>query len=294
MCLFIGAATALVTPFKENEINYNSLDFLIDWQIEKEIDALVITGTTGEAATLSIEEHKQIIQHSIKKINKRVPVIIGTGSNNTMHCLEMSKYAEEKGADALLIVTPYYNKTTQSGVVKHYQYIADRVNIPIIIYNVPSRTGFNISEESVYELSKHKNISGLKEASGKISYVARIASMVDKDFYIYSGNDDCIVPILSLGGKGVISVLSNAMPYETHMIVKNYINNKVDESREMQLKLMEFISKLFIETNPIPVKECLNYMGFDVGDLRMPLCKMSFNGKMKLINSMKKIGLGKI
>lgn len=294
MSLFIGAATALVTPFREDEINYDSLDFLINWQIKKGIDALVITGTTGESATLSIREHKQIIKHSINKIDKRVPVIIGTGSNNTMHCLEMSKYAEEQGADALLIVTPYYNKTTQVGVIRHYQYIADRVNIPIIIYNVPSRTGFNISEESVYELSKHKNIKGLKEASGKISYVAKIASMVDDSFYIYSGNDDCIVPVLSLGGRGVISVVSNAMPYEIHMIVRNYIDNKVDESKKMQLKLLDFISKLFIETNPIPIKECLNYMGFDVGGLRMPLCKMSTNGKIKLLNSMKKIGLGKI
>ncbi|QSX05129.1 4-hydroxy-tetrahydrodipicolinate synthase [Sedimentibacter sp. zth1] len=292
MSLFTGAATALVTPFKNGAINYDKLDGLIEWQIRKHIDALVIAGTTGEASTLSEEEHKDLIKHSVKRINNRIPVIVGTGSNNTNHCLKMSRYAEENNADALLIVTPYYNKTTQVGAVKHYTYIADRINIPIIIYNVPSRTGFHISAESVVELSHHKNIAGIKEASGNISYVADIASKVDDDFLIYSGNDDVIVPVLSLGGKGVISVVSNIFPFETHNIVKTYLEGNINESKRIQLELLNFINVLFVETNPIPVKTCLNLLGKDVGELRLPLCDMSIKNIEILKKEMKKIGLG--
>lgn len=291
MNMFTGAATAIITPFKNGKINYNKLEGLIEWQIRQQIDGIVIAGTTGEASTLSEDEHKEIIKFSVDKINGRVPVIAGTGSNNTEHCLKMSIYAEEKGADALLIVTPYYNKTTQTGIIKHYTYIADRVNIPIIIYNVPGRTGFHISADSVSVLSKHRNICGLKEASGNIAYVAEVASKVDNDFFIYSGNDNMIIPILSLGGKGVISVLSNVLPFETHQMVKKYMMGNVDEAKKLQLKYLDFINALFSETNPIPVKTCLNLLGKDAGELRMPLCDMTEKNMLLLKKEMKNLGM---
>lgn len=291
MGLFIGAATALVTPFKNDVIDFEKFGELINWQISENIDALVIAGTTGEASTLNDAEHKSLMKYAVEKIDKRVPAILGTGSNDTMHCLEMCRYAQDIGADALLLVTPYYNKTTQEGVVMHYTYIADRVNIPIIIYNVPSRTGFCISVESIVELSKHKNIIGIKEASGNISFVAKIASSVDKDFLIYSGNDDMIIPILSLGGKGVISVVSNVLPKQTHNMVMEYLNGDIHSALDIQLNLLNFINALFIETNPIPVKTCMNLLGCDVGELRMPLCNMNEKNKETLIKSIMEIGL---
>lgn len=291
MSIFKGAATALVTPFKNGLIDFEKYGELIEWQISEDIDALVVAGTTGEASTISDIEHKALMKYAVDKINKRVPVILGTGSNDTKHSLELTRDAQAAGADAVLIVTPYYNKTTQSGVIKHYSYIADRVDIPIIMYNVPSRTGFNLSVNSVVELSKHKNIVGLKEASANISYVADIASKVSEDFYIYSGNDDMIVPILSLGGKGVISVLSNVMPKQTHTMVMDYLSGDIHSAMNLQLKLYDFISALFIETNPIPVKTCLNLLGFDVGELRMPLCEMEEKNKKVLFDKMKDLGL---
>lgn len=291
MSIFKGAATALVTPFKNGLIDFEKYGEFIEWQILEDIDALVVAGTTGEASTISDIEHKALMKYAVDKINKRVPVILGTGSNDTMHSLELTRDAQAAGADAVLIVTPYYNKTTQSGVIKHYSYIADRVDIPIIMYNVPSRTGFNLSVNSVVELSKHKNIVGLKEASGNISYVADIASKVSEDFYIYSGNDDMIVPVLSLGGKGVISVLSNVMPKQTHTMVMDYLSGDIHSAMNLQLKLYDFISALFIETNPIPVKTCLNLLGFDVGELRMPLCEMEEKNKKILFDKMKDLGL---
>lgn len=291
MSIFKGAATALVTPFKNGLIDFEKYGEFIEWQISEDIDALVVAGTTGEASTISDIEHKALMKYAVDKINKRVPVILGTGSNDTMHSLELTRDAQAAGADAALIVTPYYNKTTQSGVIKHYSYIADRVDIPIIMYNVPSRTGFNLSVNSVVELSKHKNIVGLKEASGNISYVADIASKVSEDFYIYSGNDDMIVPVLSLGGKGVISVLSNVMPKQTHTMVMDYLSGDIHSAMNLQLKLYDFISALFIETNPIPVKTCLNLLGFDVGELRMPLCEMEEKNKKVLFDKMKDLGL---
>ncbi len=291
MSIFKGAATALVTPFKNGLIDFEKYGEFIEWQISEDIDALVVAGTTGEASTISDIEHKALMKYAVDKINKRVPVILGTGSNDTMHSLELTRDAQAAGADAVLMVTPYYNKTTQSGVIKHYSYIADRVDIPIIMYNVPSRTGFNLSVNSVVELSKHKNIVGLKEASGNISYVADIASKVSEDFYIYSGNDDMIVPVLSLGGKGVISVLSNVMPKQTHTMVMDYLSGDIHSAMNLQLKLYDFISALFIETNPIPVKTCLNLLGFDVGELRMPLCEMEEKNKKLLFDKMKDLGL---
>ncbi|WP_294405730.1 4-hydroxy-tetrahydrodipicolinate synthase [uncultured Clostridium sp.] len=272
--IFTGAAVAIVTPFNDQGINYEELKKLIDFNIENGTDAIVIAGTTGESATMSDEEHKAVIKFTVDYVNKRVPVIAGTGSNDTLYAVGLSQYAEEAGADALLIVTPYYNKTTQSGLVKHYNYIADRVNIPIILYNVPSRTGVNISPKTCAELAKHKNIAAVKEASGNLSQIAEIKALCGDELTIYSGNDDQIVPILSLGGKGVISVLSNVAPKEVHNICQLFFDGKVEESAKLQLEYLKLINALFIEVNPIPVKTALGLMGYNVGPLRMPLFPM--------------------
>lgn len=272
--IFTGAAVAIVTPFTEDGINFEELKKLIDFNIENGTDAIVIAGTTGESSTMSDEEHKETIRFTVEYVNKRVPVIAGTGSNDTAYALELSKYAESVGVDGLLIVTPYYNKTTQSGLVKHFNYIANRVNVPIILYNVPSRTGVNIAPETYLELSKHPRIVATKEASGDLSAVAKIKSLCGDNLTIYSGNDDQILPILSLGGKGVISVLSNVIPKETHDICNLYFEGKVKESSELQIKYLDLINALFIEVNPIPVKTALGLMGYNVGPLRMPLFEM--------------------
>ncbi|MVX62902.1 4-hydroxy-tetrahydrodipicolinate synthase [Clostridium chromiireducens] len=272
--IFTGAAVAIVTPFTEDGINFSELKKLIDFNIENGSDAIVIAGTTGESSTMTDEEHKEVIKFTVEYVNKRVPVIAGTGSNDTIYAVELSKYAENVGADALLLVTPYYNKATQSGLIKHYNYIADRVNIPIILYNVPSRTGVNISPETYAELAKHPRIVATKEASGDLSAIAKIKALCGDELNIYSGNDDQILPILSLGGKGVISVLSNIMPKEAHDICSLYFEGKVEESCELQTKYLDLINTLFIEVNPIPVKTALGLMGYNVGPLRMPLFPM--------------------
>lgn len=272
--IFTGAAVAIVTPFTENGINFSELKKLIDFNIENGSDAIVIAGTTGESSTMTDEEHKEVIKFTVEYVNKRVPVIAGTGSNDTIYAVELSKYAENVGADALLLVTPYYNKTTQSGLIKHYNYIADRVNIPIILYNVPSRTGVNITPETYAELAKHPRIVATKEASGDLSAIAKIKALCSDELNIYSGNDDQILPILSLGGKGVISVLSNIMPKETHDICSSYFEGKVEESCNLQTSYLDLINTLFIEVNPIPVKTALGLMGYNVGPLRMPLFPM--------------------
>lgn len=272
--IFTGAAVAIVTPFTEDGINFSELKKLIDFNIENGSDAIVIAGTTGESSTMTDEEHKEVIKFTVEYVNKRVPVIAGTGSNDTIYAVELSKYAENVGADALLLVTPYYNKATQSGLIKHYNYIADRVNIPIILYNVPSRTGVNISPETYAELAKHQRIVATKEASGDLSAIAKIKALCGDELNIYSGNDDQILPILSLGGKGVISVLSNIMPKEAHDICSLYFEGKVEESCELQTKYLDLINTLFIEVNPIPVKTALGLMGYNVGPLRMPLFPM--------------------
>lgn len=272
--IFTGAAVAIVTPFTEDGVNFSELKKLIDFNIEKGTDAIVIAGTTGESSTMSDEEHREVIRFTVEHVNKRVPVIAGTGSNDTIYALELSKYAESVGVDALLLVTPYYNKTTQSGLVKHFNYIADRVNIPIILYNVPSRTGVNIAPETYAELCKHPRIVATKEASGDLSAIAKTKALCKDELNIYSGNDDQIVPILSLGGKGVISVLSNIMPKETHDICSLYFEGKVEESCDLQTKYLDLINSLFIEVNPIPVKTALGLMGYNVGQLRMPLFPM--------------------
>lgn len=272
--IFTGAAVAIITPFNDEGINYEELKKLIDFNIENGTDAIVIAGTTGESATMSDEEHKAVIKFTVDYVNKRVPVIAGTGSNDTLYAVGLSQYAEEVGVDGLLIVTPYYNKTTQSGLVKHYNYIADRVNIPIILYNVPSRTGVNIAPKTCAELAKHKNIVAVKEASGNLSQIAEIKALCGDELAIYSGNDDQIVPVLSLGGKGVISVLSNVAPKEAHNICRLFFDGKVEESTKLQLEYLNLINALFIEVNPIPVKTALGLMGYNVGPLRMPLFPM--------------------
>lgn len=286
MILFKGSGVAIVTPFKNNQVDYEKLGELLDWHIREQTDAIIICGTTGEASTMSDEERLETIKFTVNKVNKRIPVIAGTGSNNTHHTIEISKSAESLGVDGLLIVNPYYNKTTQSGLVTHYYTIADSVNIPIIVYNVPARTGLNITPETLYELSKHPNINGVKEASGNISQVAEIARLCPENFAIYSGNDDMVVPLLSLGGIGVISVVANILPKDTHNMVLSYLQNDIENARQLQLKMKPLIDSLFIETNPIPIKKAMNLLGMDVGDLRLPLVNMSEDSSKILIREL--------
>ncbi len=289
--IFTGAGVAIVTPFHDDgTVNYEKLAELLDWHVANKTDAIIITGTTGESSTLDDDEHKEVIRFTVEKINKRIPVIAGTGSNNTSYAIQLSQYSESVGADGLLVVTPYYNKATQDGLVKHFEAIADSVNIPIILYNVPSRTGVNITPATCQKLSKHKNIVGVKEASSDISQIAEIAAICP-DFDIYSGNDDQTVPILALGGKGVISVLSNVMPEETHNICQYFFDGDVKKSLELQLKVHNINKALFCEVNPIPVKAALNLMGFNVGSLRMPLTEISPAGLETLKKSMKELDL---
>lgn len=273
--LFKGSAVALVTPFtKDNKVNFDKLAELIEYHIENKTDAIVSCGTTGEATTMSDEEILSVLEFTVKKVNGRIPVIAGTGSNNTMHSVELSQKAEALGVDGLLIITPYYNKANKSGLKKHFVTIAESVNIPIILYNVPGRTCMNISPSLIAELAQVPNIVAVKEASGDLGQVAEIASLVPEDFAIYSGNDDSIVPLLSLGGHGVISVLANVCPRETHDLVEKYLEGDVEGSRKIQLDLDALIAALFIEVNPIPVKTAMNLLGFEVGDLRLPLDNM--------------------
>lgn len=284
---FLGSGVALVTPFYDEEtVNFKVLEELIEWHIANQTDAIIICGTTGEPSTMTESERKEVIKFTVEKVNKRIPVIAGTGSNSTRTAIEMSRYAESVGVDGLLIVTPYYNKTTQVGLVEHYKIIAGSVKLPIIMYNVPSRTGLNLTAKSVYELSKIENIVGLKEASGNFSQIAEIARLCEDNLYIYSGNDDQIVPILSLGGIGVISVLANVVPNETHQIVSKYLSGNIKESRELQLKYLPLINALFSEVNPIPVKEAVKLLGFDVGKVRLPLAELSEENKESLIDAM--------
>ena len=289
--IFKGCGTAIATPFTEDGVNYEEFGKLLENQIANGVDAIIVCGTTGESATMSEEEKKEVIKFAIDKINKRTKVVIGTGSNNTTSAIKMSKYAEEAGADALLVVTPYYNKTTQKGLVAHYKAIAESVSLPIIMYSVPSRTGVNITPETCLELSKIENIVAIKEASGNISQVAKIASLCKDNLDIYSGNDDQVIPLLSLGGKGVISVLSNVMPKYTHEMVHKYLDGDVKEACKMQLDVLDLIDALFCEVNPIPVKYALNLMGYNFGKPRMPLIELSDSNKEKLEEIMKKHNL---
>lgn len=291
-CLFTGIATALATPFDENGVNTNEFKKFIEFQINSGINALVVCGTTGEASTMTIEEKIIAIKCAIsstKSINPNIPVIVGTGSNDTSSAINMSILAENLGADGLLVVTPYYNKTTQAGLIKHYTAIANSSSLPIILYNVPSRTGMNISPETCFELSKIDNIVGIKEASSNISQVAKIASLCRNNLYIYSGNDDQILPILSLGGKGAISVLSNILPKNTCNITGAFFQNDINKACSYQLQALPLIDKLFQETNPIPVKQALNTLGFNFGIPRLPLVKCSSELEKELHEMLKKL-----
>ncbi len=289
--IFKGAATALVTPLNENGVDYQKLEEIIEWQISNGIDALVAVGTTGEGSTLSDEEHRQVMKFFVEKVNGRVPVIAGTGSNDVNYAISLTKYACEIGADAMLLVTPYYNKATQKGLISSFKAIADVSTKPCILYNVPSRTGCNLLPETVKILAEHPNIVAVKEASGNISQITKLFSLVGDKLDIYSGNDDQIVPVLSLGGKGVISVLSNIMPKETTQMCQLYFDGKVKEARDMQLKLLPLIDALFCEVNPIPVKAALAKMGFCDNYLRLPLTTMESANAEKLYDLMRKENL---
>ncbi len=286
--VFCGAATAIVTPMKGTEVDYDSFSRLIEFQIEGGISALVVMGTTGESATLSEKEHCDVIEFAVKAVAGRVPVIAGTGSNDTAFGIEISRFACKVGADALLLVTPYYNKATQNGLYVHFTAIADAVDKPIILYNVPSRTGCNLKPETVARLAEHPRIVGIKEASGDLSQVASIAQLCGDKIDIYSGNDDQILPVLSLGGKGVISVLSNLIPGQTDTMCKKFFEGDVEGARELQLRYLPLIHLLFSEVNPIPVKAATSAMGFGENALRLPLTPMEEKNRMCLLEEMKK------
>ena len=282
MSIFEGSAVALVTPFTQEGIHFDALKRLLDFQLDNGTDALVICGTTGEPATMTVEEKHAVMQTAIQHVAGRRPVILGTGGNNTAAVIRESKYAEDLGADALLIVTPYYNKCSQEGLLRHYFAIAEQTALPIILYNVPGRTGCSISPACCARLAAHPNIAGIKEASGNIGYTARIAKLVGDDFCLFSGNDDMIVPIMSLGGCGVISVWANICPKEVHALTSAFASGEIAKAREIQLKYLELIDALFCEVNPIPVKEAMNQMGMEVGGYRLPLCEISPAGRERV------------
>ena len=286
--IFKGCGTAICTPFSNEGINYEVLKDLLEFQIAEGTDAIIVCGTTGESSTMSTDEKKSVIKFTVDTVAKRIPVIAGTGSNNTEATIELTKYAESIGVDGALLVTPYYNKTTQQGLIQHYTVIANSTKLPLILYNVPSRTGLNILPSTCLELSKIQNIVAIKEASGDISQVAEIAHLCKDNLYIYSGNDDQIVPILSLGGIGVISVLSNILPKYTHDIAYNYLKGNIQLSMQLQLDSIPLIKSLFCEVNPIPVKEALNQIGYNFGKPRLPLVEMSPSNKEKLSKELKK------
>lgn len=290
---FTGSGVAIVTPFDGDKINFDALGELIEIQIANKTDAIVICGTTGEASTMPDAEHLSAIEYTVKKVAGRIPVIAGTGSNDTNHAIALTKRAEELGADAILSVTPYYNKANKSGLIAHFTAIANAVKIPVILYNVPGRTGMNFSIPVLKELAKIENIVALKEASGNISYTAQVAAEVP-ELHLYSGNDDMIVPIMSLGGVGVISVVANILPEETHNICQYFTEGKIAESRKLQLEMLELINNLFIEVNPVPIKVAMRELGYTVGNLRLPLGEMEEGNLQKLKASMTAYGVKKL
>ncbi len=290
--IFTGAGVAIITPMNaDGSINFDEFAKLIDDQIINSTDAIIVCGTTGESATMTDEEHRECIRFCVKHVNGRVPVIAGAGSNDTRYAVELSKEAEAMGADALLHVTPYYNKASQKGLIAHFTAIADAVNIPIILYNVPSRTGCGFDVATVKELAKHRNIAAIKEASGNIGYVAKLAAACGDNIDIYSGNDDMVVPIMSLGGKGVISVASHVIPKQMHEMTKLCLDNNFEEASKLQLEYLDLINTLFIEVNPIPVKEAMNMIGWNAGPCRLPLCEMTDEHKAALKAVLEKHGL---
>ncbi|MEG0774947.1 4-hydroxy-tetrahydrodipicolinate synthase [Clostridium sp.] len=275
MSIFKGSGVAIVTPFKGNEVDFEKLKELVEWQIENSTDAIIVCGTTGEASTMSENERKETIKFVIDVVNKRIPVIAGTGTNNTQASIEMSKYAESVGADGLLVINPYYNKTSSKGLIEHFKAIANSVKTPIVVYNVPSRTGMNITPKALMELCKVPNIVAVKEASGNISQIAEIKALCGDNLDIYSGNDNEILPTLAIGGLGIISVIANIIPKDVHDICELFMNGELKKSQELFLKTIPLTSAIFIETNPIPVKTALNLMGKNVGNLRLPLVDMA-------------------
>ncbi|MDL2218803.1 4-hydroxy-tetrahydrodipicolinate synthase [Ruminococcaceae bacterium OttesenSCG-928-O06] len=290
--LFTGSGVAIVTPMHpDGAVNYDALTRMLEFQLQNSTDAIIVTGTTGEASTLDDEEHLDVIEHCVTTVNKRVPVIAGTGSNDTRHGLALSREASIRGADGLLHVTPYYNKTSQSGLVRHFLTIADAVGLPMIVYNVPSRTGMTIAVDTYKELAAHPLILATKEASGDISHIANVAAACGDELGIYSGNDDQILPILSLGGIGVISVLANVVPQDIHDICHMYFMGRVQDSKALQLQLLPLNNALFSEVNPIPVKEALNMMGYDAGPCRLPLGPMAEDKKQHLNTILKRFSL---
>lgn len=289
--LFKGCATAIATPFTETGVNFDEFGKLIDFQISEGIDALVVCGTTGESATMTDTERKETMKFAVDRVAKRVPVILGTGSNCTKNAIDLTKYAELIGADGALVVTPFYNKTTQDGLIKHYEAIASSTTLPIIVYSVPSRTGVNVTPNTCLELSKIPNIVGIKEASGNLSQVAEIAALCGDNLHIYSGNDDQVLPTLSLGGKGVISVISNIAPKKFTTMVHDFFNGDIEKATKVQLESIELINALFIEVNPIPVKSALNMIGYNFGIPRLPLVELSNKNKLILENALKNYGL---
>lgn len=289
--VFLGAATAIVTPLNENGIDFEAFAKLIEWQITEGIDAIVVAGTTGEGSTLTDQEHKAAIKFCVDTVAGRVPVIAGTGSNDIAYAISLTKYACEVGADAMLLVSPYYNKATQNGLIKSFTAVADASTKPCILYNVPSRTGCNIKPETCAVLAKHPNIVAIKEASGDISQVAAISRLCGDQLDIYSGNDDQIIPVMSLGGKGVISVLSNLLPRETSQMCHSYLTGDTETAREMQLKYLPLIDSLFCEVNPIPVKAAMYAMGYCDNYLRLPLTPMEDENEQRLLNNMREAGI---
>lgn len=291
MTVFKGSGVAIITPFNENGINFPKFKELIEWQIAEGTDAIIVCGTTGEATTMSEYERKNAIKFVVETVNKRIPVIAGTGSNNTAAAIEMSKFAESIGVDGLLVITPYYNKTNKKGLFKHFEAINNAVNTPIILYNVPSRTNMNITPETLLELSELSNVTAVKEASGNISQIAKIKALCGDKLDIYSGNDDQVTAILALGGIGVISVLANIVPKAVHEMVMSYLTGDTNKSLSLQLEYLKLANDLFIETNPIPVKTALNLMGKEAGDLRLPLYEMDENNKAILCSTLQNYSL---
>lgn len=291
MSIFKGSGVAIITPFNEKGVNFDKLRELLEWQISEGTDAIIVCGTTGEATTMSEAEKKETIKFTVDVVNKRIPVIAGTGGNDTLRSIEMSKYAESVGVDGLLVITPYYNKTNSEGLIRHFKAINDSVTTPIILYNVPSRTNMNITAETLVKLSQLNNVVAIKEASGNISQIAKMKALCGDKVDIYSGNDDQVIPIMSLGGVGVISVVANIIPKIFHDMTSAYLNGDVNKALELQIKYLELSNNLFIETNPIPIKTALNLIGKEVGLLRLPLYEMDEVNKEILINTLKKYKL---
>ncbi len=287
--IFVGSAVALVTPFNEKGVNFKKIEELVEYHIAHKTDAIVVCATTGEAPTLEDDDHKKALLTAVQTAKGRIPIIAGTGSNYTDHAIMMSQYAEEIGCDGVLLVTPYYNKTTQRGLYQHFKAIAESTSLPIILYNIPGRTAVNISLETYIALDKFPNIVGVKEATGDVALAARIIN--NTEFNVYSGNDDIIVPIMSVGGKGVISVVANIMPEETLNVCIDYLNGKTEKSRKQFLSMLDLIDSLFCEVNPVPIKTAMNILGFDVGGVRLPLFEMEDKNIERLKNSLKKCNL---